>query len=109
MANRPQPGTTPHDTEKVPEFDFSTGRAGSVGDWTVSITKLLEARCGKFTRFGNVRKPRRHRRFFAFKFGVWSTRTPLGSLSGSWKATSLEANKIKSSRSPSIRRNASWQ
>ncbi|WFU39143.1 hypothetical protein QA640_32885 [Bradyrhizobium sp. CB82] len=43
MANRPQPGTTPHDTEKVPDFDFASGRVGSVGDWTASITKLPEA------------------------------------------------------------------
>jgi hypothetical protein len=44
MANRPQPGTTPHDTEKVADFDFASGRVGSVGDWTtVSITKLPEA------------------------------------------------------------------
>jgi hypothetical protein len=92
MANRPQPGTTPHDTEKVADFDFASGRVGSVGDWTtVSITKLPEAPFREIDRFENVRKPRsrRHRRYFAFKFGAWSARTPSGSSSGSWKATSL--------------------
>jgi hypothetical protein len=56
MTKRPRPSTTPHDTEKVPDFDIASGRVDSVGDWTVSITKLLEAPFEKLRRCENVRK-----------------------------------------------------
>jgi hypothetical protein len=108
----PQLGTTPHDTEKVPDFDIASGRVGSVGDWTVSITKLLEA---PFREIDTVRE--RAKAAIAKSSSLLSLqirRLVDANIIGIfiWKLEGhvLEANEMRSSRLyPSIRRNPSWQ
>jgi hypothetical protein len=41
MISTSHPGTTPHDTETASDLDFTTGQAGTIGDWTASLAKLL--------------------------------------------------------------------
>jgi hypothetical protein len=91
MTNRLQPGTTPHDTEKC-QILISRPVALIAAAAGQSVSRnYRRPPFREIDRFENVRKPRsrRHRRYFAFKFGAWSARTPSGSSSGSWKATSL--------------------
>jgi hypothetical protein len=65
MANRSQPATKPHIPKKC---QILISRPATTGQ---SVSRNYRGPFfGKCTRFENVRKPRKHRRLFAFKFGV---------------------------------------
>jgi PAS domain S-box-containing protein len=41
MINTSHSGTTPHDTETASDLESAKGQAGTIGDWAVSLAKLL--------------------------------------------------------------------